>query len=84
MFYSQDRLMREQSGACHINAGFIEVCREKISLDVVRKGAVTTMFAEKKLDTCGSVSLAHSSIYLRRDNTPCQKYDLKAVALRHI
>jgi hypothetical protein len=64
IFYSQDRLMRDEDGACHINAGSIEICRAKISLDVVRKGAVTLLFAEGKLDTCRSVSLAHSS-YLR-------------------
>jgi hypothetical protein len=82
IFYSQDRWLREHEDLSFINAGSIEICRAKMSLEVMRKGETLMASVDGKLDTCGSVSLAHSS-YMR-EVAPCRNYGLKAVTLSGI
>ncbi len=81
-FYSQDRWLREHDDLGFISAGSIEICRAKISLEVVRKEEALLLSVDGKLDTCGSVSLAHSS-YMK-GITPCRSYGLRAVTLSGI
>jgi hypothetical protein len=53
-----------------------------MSLKVTRKGATLVVSADGKLDTCGSLSLAHSSFM--RGIAPCRSYGLKPVTLSGI
>ena len=53
-----------------------------MSLEVMRKGEILVVRADGKLDTCGSMSLAHSS-YMR-DRAPCRSYGLKTATLSGI
>jgi hypothetical protein len=82
IFYSQNRWLSEHEDASLISADSIEICRAKMNLEVPRKGEISAVSAEGKLDTCGSVSLAHSPFM--RDIPPCQSYELKAVTLASI
>jgi hypothetical protein len=81
-FFSQDRWLSEHGDPGVVAAGSKEICRAKMKLDVMRKGEVVSISVEGKLDTCGSVSLVHSSFM--RDIAPCQRYGLKAVKLSGI
>ena len=60
LFYSLKRFMDHEE--C-ISAGSKEICRASFVLDVVGEGASSMVkrAVEGKLDTCGSVSLSHSS-----------------------
>ena len=60
IFYSLNRFIEHE--AC-ISAGSVEICRAPFVLDVVGEEASSTVkrAVEGKLDTCGSVSLSHSS-----------------------
>jgi hypothetical protein len=53
--------LREHDDLSVISAGSIEICRVKMNLEVVREGETLLLSVDGKLDTCGSVSLAHSS-----------------------
>ena len=53
-----------------------------MSLEVMKKGEIRVVNVDGKLDSCGSVSLAHSS-YLR-DVAPCKDYGLRSVILSGI
>jgi hypothetical protein len=55
IFYSQDRWLREHESLRFISAGSMEICRAKMSLEVMRKGEILVVRADGKLDTCGSV-----------------------------
>ena len=61
IFYSLNRFMDQE--AC-ISAGSVEICRALFQLDVVEEGTGSTVkqAVEGKLDTCGFVSLSHSSV----------------------
>ena len=48
----------------------------------MRKGEILEVSADGKLDSCGSVSLAHSSFL--RDVAPCKNYGLRTVILSGI
>ena len=61
IFFSQDRWLKENEELGFISAGSIEICRAKMSLEVIRKGEILEVSVDGKLDSCGSVSLAHSS-----------------------
>ncbi len=69
--------------AC-ISAGSVEICRASFILDVVGEVASSEakLTVEGKLDTCGSVSLSHSS--LLQDVKDCRKHGLKKVVLSGI
>ena len=62
----------------------MEICRASFILDVVGDGAHSEvkLTVEGKLDTCGSVSLSHSS--LLQDVKDCRKHGLKEVVLSGI
>ena len=62
IFYSLNRFVDQE--AC-ISAGSVEIYRALFQLDVVEEGTSGTVkqAVEGKLDTCGSVSLSHSSHY---------------------
>ncbi len=81
LFYSLDRFIDHE--AC-ISAGSVEICRASFTLDVLGEGANTAgkLTVEGKLDTCGSVSLSHSS--LLQDVKSCRKHGLKEVVLSGI
>ncbi len=53
-----------------------------MSLEVVREGETLLLSVDGMLDTCGSVSLAHSS-YMK-NIAPCKRYGLRAVTLSGI
>ncbi len=61
LFYSLNRFMQHVEG--HIGAGSVEICRAEFLLDVfdVNRGMASQAKVEGKSDTCGSVSLSHSS-----------------------
>ena len=75
IFYSQDRWMKENDELGFISAGSIEICRAKMSLEVIRNEEILEVSVDGKLDSCGSVSLAHSSFL--RDVAPCRSYGLR-------
>ncbi len=77
VFFSQDRWLKENEDIGFISAGSIEICRAKMSLEVLRKGEILVVNVNGKLDSCGSVSLAHSSFL--RDVAPCKNYGLRAI-----
>jgi hypothetical protein len=81
IFYSLNRFIDHE--AC-ISAGPVEICRALFLLDVVEEGASSTIkrAVEGKLDTCGSVSLSHSSHL--QDIKDCRKHGLKVVVLSGI
>ena len=68
----------------HIGAGSLEICRATFLLDARKKGEnkEKLISVEGKLDTCGSVSLSHSS-HLQQVKD-CRKYGLKGVVLSGI
>ena len=68
----------------HIGAGSVEICRATFLLDARKKGEdeEKLISVEGKLDTCGSVSLSHSS-HLQQVKD-CRKYGLKGVVLSGI
>ena len=59
------RWLRKHDDPGFISAGSIEICRAKMSLEVVRKGETLLLSVDGKLDTCGSVSLAHFLLHER-------------------
>ena len=75
LFYSLKRFVDHED--C-ISAGSKEICRASFVLDVVGEGvsSMVKRTVEGKLDTCGSVSLSHSSHL--QDVKDCRKYGLKA------
>ena len=81
LFYSLNRFIDHE--AC-ISAGSVEICRASFILDVLGEGANSAgkLTVEGKLDTCGSVSLSHSS--LLQDVKSCRKHGLKEVVLSGI
>jgi hypothetical protein len=81
LFYSLNRFIDHE--AC-ISAGSVEIYRASFTLDVVGEGASSTvkLAVEGKLDTCGSVSLSHSSHL--QDVKDCRKHGLKGVVLSGI
>ena len=62
----------------------MEICRALFQLDVVEEstGNTVKLAVEGKLDTCGSVSLSHSSHL--QDVKDCRKHGLKVVVLTGI
>ena len=62
----------------------MEICRALFKLDVVGEGTGKTIKqgVERKLDTCGSVSLSHSSHL--QDVKDCREHGLKVVVLTGI
>ncbi len=78
IFYSLNRFLQHEG---HIGAGSVEICRAEFLLDVldVDLGMASQAKVEGKLDTCGSVSLSHSS-HLQQVQS-CRKYGLKEVFL---
>ncbi len=76
------RWLRKHDDPGFISAGSIEICRARMSLEVMREGETLLLSVDGKLDTCGSVSLAHSS-YMK-DIAPCRSYGLRAVTLSGI
>jgi hypothetical protein len=81
IFYSLNRFIDHE--AC-ISAGSVEICRALFKLSVVGEGTSGTVSraVKGKLDTCGSVSLSHSSHL--QDVKDCRKYGLKVVILTGI
>ena len=81
IFYSLNRFIEHE--AC-ISAGSVEICRALFVLDAVGEGASSTVkrAVEGKLDTCGSVSLSHSSHL--QDVKDCRMHGLKEVVLSGI
>jgi hypothetical protein len=81
IFYLLNRFINHE--AC-ISAGSVEICRALFVLDVVGEGASSTVkrAVEGKLDTCGSVSLSHSSHL--QNVKDCRKHGLKEVVLSGI
>ncbi len=81
IFYSHNRLIDHE--AC-ISAGSVEICRALFQLDEVSEGTgnIVNQAVEGKLDTCGSVSLSHSSHL--QDVKDCRKHGLKVVVLTGI
>ena len=81
LFYSLKRFMDHEE--C-ISAGSKEICRASFVLDVVGEEAssIVKRAVEGKLDTCGSVSLSHSSHL--QDVKDCRKHGLKEVVLSGI
>ena len=82
IFYSQDRWLQEKEDPGFIGAGSIEICRAKMSLEVMKNGESLVVNVDGKLDSCGSVSLAHSSFL--RDVSSCRNYGLRTVILSGI
>ncbi len=82
LFYSLNNRFVDHE-AC-ISAGSVEICRASFIFDVVGEGTNSTVkrAVEGKLDTCGSVSLSHSSHL--QDVKDCRKYGLKEVVLSGI
>ncbi len=79
LFYSLNRFLEHDD---HIGAGSVdEICRATFGLSVIDKesGKTSKISAEGKLDTCGSVSLSHSS-HLQQIKD-CKKYGLREVVL---
>jgi hypothetical protein len=60
LFYSLNRFLDHDD---HIGAGSVEICRATFGLGVIDRenSKPAKISAEGKLDTCGSVSLSHSS-----------------------
>ena len=81
LFFSLNRFLAHDD---HIGAGSVEICRATFDLGVVGKkdSEPTRITAEGKLDTCGSVSLSHSS-HLQQVKD-CRKYGLREVVLSGI
>ncbi len=81
IFYSLNRFIDHE--AC-ISAGSVEICRALFKLDVAGEGTGSTGKREVdgKLDTCGSVSLSHSSHL--QDIKDCRRHGLKVVVLTGI
>jgi hypothetical protein len=81
LFYSLNRFLQHDG---HIGAGSVEICRADFLLDVLddNLGTAAQANVEGKLDTCGSVSLYHSS-HLQQVKS-CRKYGLKDVVLTGI
>ncbi len=81
LFYSLKRFIDHE--AC-ISAGSVEIYRDSFNLDVVVEGASSTvkLAVEGKLDTCGSVSLSHSSHL--QDVKDYRKHGLKEIVLSGI
>ena len=81
LFYSLNRFLQHDE---HIGAGSVEICRAEFLLDVLDDdlGMAAQAKVEGKLDTCGSVSLSHSS-HLQQVQS-CRKYGLKEVVLTGI
>jgi hypothetical protein len=82
IFYSLHRFIDHE--AC-ISAGSVEICRALFKLDVVGgegTGSTVKRAVEGKLDTCGSVSLSHSSHL--QDVKDRRKHGLKVVVLTGI
>jgi hypothetical protein len=80
LFYSLNRYL-EQDG--HIGAGSVEICRATFVLDAREKGegkGKKLISVEGKLDTCGSVSLSHSSHI--QEVKDYRKFGLKSRFLR--
>ena len=83
LFYSLNRFIDHE--AC-ISAGSVEICRASFTLNVVGEeaaGIAVKLPVKGKLDTCGSVSLSHSS-YLQDGFKDCRKHGLKEVVLSGI
>ncbi len=61
--YRQSKSSRYLEHDEHIGAGSVEICRATFLLDARKKGEdkEKLISVEGKLDTCGSVSLSHSS-----------------------
>ena len=80
IFYSLNRFVDQE--AC-IGAGSVEICRALFQLDVVEEntGNTVKLAVEGKLDTCGSISLSHSSHL--QDVKDCRKHGLKVVVLTY-
>jgi hypothetical protein len=78
LFYSLNRFIDHE--AC-ISAGSVEICRASFILDVAGEGTSSEakLTVEGKLDTCGSVSLSHSS--LLQDVKDCRKHGLKEAGI---
>ena len=76
------RWLKENEELGFISAGSIEICRAKMSLEVMRNGEILEVSVDGKLDSCGSVSLAHSSFL--RDVASCKNYGLRKVILSGI
>ncbi len=81
LFCSLNRFIDHE--AC-ISAESVEICRVSFILDVIGEDAndVAKQAVEGKLDTCGSVSLSHSSHL--QDIKDCRKHGLKEVVLSGI
>ncbi len=81
IYYSLNRFIDHE--AC-ISAGSVEICRALFKLEVVGGGTDNTFKqgVEGKLDTCGSVSLSHSSHL--QDVKDCREHGLKVVVLTGI
>ncbi len=81
LFYSLNRYLEYDE---HIGAGSVEICRATFVLDARKEGErkERLISVEGKLDTCGPVSLSHSS-YLQQVKD-CHKYGLKEVVLSGI
>jgi hypothetical protein len=81
IFYSLNRFIEHE--AC-ISAGSVKICRALFVLDVVGEVASSTVkrAVEGKLDTCGSVSLSHSSHL--QDVKDCRMHGLKEIVLSGI
>ena len=81
LFYSLKRFVDHED--C-ISAGSKEICRASFVLDMaeVGTGNMVKCAVEGKLDTCGSVSLSHSSHL--QDVKDCRQHGLKEVVLSGI
>ena len=81
LFFSLNRFLAHDD---HIGAGSVEICRATFDLGVVdgKNSELIRITAEGKLDTCGSVSLSHSS-HLQQVKD-CRKYGLREVVLSGI
>jgi len=53
IFYSQDRWLQEKEDPGFIGAGSIEICRAKMSLEVMKNGESLVVNVDGKLDSCG-------------------------------
>jgi hypothetical protein len=78
LFYSLNKFIDHE--AC-ISAGSAEICRASFVLDVIGEDANGSVkrAVEGKLDTCGFLSLSHSSHL--QDIKDCRKHGLKEVVL---
>jgi hypothetical protein len=81
LFFSLNRFLAHDD---YIGAGSVEICRATFDFGVVgeKNSGPTRITAEGKLDTCGSVSLSHSS-HLQQFKD-CRKYGLREVVLSGI